>query len=264
MTQALLNALPEWALFILFVIVPVVLTLLGSFCIRKFLPHWKRPGSEETVGIALGVLSTFFALVLAFAIVNLYQRYDDASYRVDATASALIALSHDAGAFPAPEQRRINLAIVSYSHHLTTSVFPGLREGTFTPGGNPGTSGLYLALQSFHPQSPSEVGFYDASINEIGTIATEEQQFTSDGSSALPGAFAALLVATGLLTLCGTFVLVTQSIVFENMLSSVIAAVIGMGWLTVAILEYPFSGSVAVSTAAFTHGYLSSLPHLLR
>ncbi len=264
MTRALLNALPEWMLFILFLLVPVCLALAGTWCIRKFLPGWKRASAQETVGTVVGLVSTFFALVLAFAIVNLYQRYEDASYRVNATAASLTVLTHDAAAFPAPEQQRIDEAVGAYAARLTSVVFPGLRKGTLPQGTDPGLGRLYQVLESYHPATPTEVSFYDASIAELGTLLSNEQQFVSDGTSSLPAAFLALLAVTAILTLAASLLLSAESPTFESALTASIAAAIGIGWLTVAILEFPFSGSVSVSTAAFTHGYLHHLvvmPH---
>ena len=262
MTRALLNALPEWMLFILFLIVPVTASLVGAHVSRRYFPTWKHPASQETVGTVIGVVSTFFALVLAFAIVNLYQRYEDASYRVDATAASLVVLSHEAAAFPAAEKKQMNAAIGAYTTHLATVILPGLRKGSYPPGSAPGLGNLYRVLEAYHPTTPAEVSFYDASIAELGTVLSNEQQFVSDGTSSLPGAFLALLAVTAILTFLASLLLSTESRAFELALTASISAAIGIGWLTVAILEYPFSGTVSVSTAAFTHGFLHHLATL--
>ncbi len=262
MTRALLNALPEWMLFLLFLLVPVALALAGTWCIRQYFPGWKRPASQDSVGTVIGIVSTFFALVLAFTIVNLYQRYEDASYRVNATAASLVALTHDAAAFPHGEELRIDAAVGAYTTHLRSVVIPGLRNGTYSPGTDPGLGILYQVLESYHPTTSWQVSFYDASIAELGTILTNEEQFVADGTSSLPGAFLALLAVTAVLTLLSSFLLSGESVTFEAALSASIAAAVGIGWLAVAILEYPFSGSVSVSAAAFAHGYLHHLSSL--
>lgn len=100
MDRALLNALPDWALILLFVIVAVLIGLGGAILVRRTrLAAWRDEESSQVVVGITAIALTFFALVLALVLVDLYANYKDASGNVTNEANTLVKVIQDADAF---------------------------------------------------------------------------------------------------------------------------------------------------------------------
>ena len=106
--------MPAWALFIVLVGGVLVVSILGLLVARRFFGHWR---STQDVGAVAGVAAmvlTLFALVLAFAIVSLYDLHQTAKDAVAREANDLAQIDRDSNSFPIPAQKRIHAAVKAY------------------------------------------------------------------------------------------------------------------------------------------------------
>ena len=88
---------------------------------------------------------------------------------------------------------------------------------------------------------------------------SERENRVNSADSSLPDSFVALLVFTGLLSVCTTFFFRCDVRALEYTLVGAVACVVGIGLMTTLLLEYPFSGSVSVSSAVYSQGYLGHI-----
>ena len=125
MDRALVNALPDWALILLFVIVAVLIGLGGAILVRRTrLAAWRDEESSQVVVGITAIALTFFALVLALVLVDLYANYKDASGNVTNEANTLVKVIQDADAFPPAHEEAVRAAIHNYVEEIRDREFP--------------------------------------------------------------------------------------------------------------------------------------------
>src|SRR5258708_32918977 len=108
MDRALLNALPDWALILLFVTVALLVGFGAlTLALRTRLLAWRDEASSQVVASITAIALTFFALVLALVLVDLYANYKDASGNVTNEANSLIKVVQDADAFPPAQEEAV-------------------------------------------------------------------------------------------------------------------------------------------------------------
>ena len=100
MGRTLLNALPEWALVVIFAAVPVLLAVGGLLFLRRFFAGWRDESSSQVVLAATAIVMTLFALLLALVVVDLQGSYNGASNGVGEEGNSLNKIEQDADAFP--------------------------------------------------------------------------------------------------------------------------------------------------------------------
>lgn len=259
MARLLLNNLPDWALFILFLGVPVGVAWAALYFVRNRLHGWKTELSGSAAGTIATIVTTFFALVLAFSIVNLYQTYQDATFNANAEANSLTAIGHDSLAFPASVQVQLQKAIADYVVEVQTQEFPAMSQGDLSPTTDAKLTAMFNVLENYSPQTPNAVAFYNSAIGQLNQVLEDRESRVNDSDSSLPLAFFVLLLFTGVLSVVVTLFITTDHHWLEYALVAAVASIVGIGWLTVLLLEYPFSGSVAVSSSVFSQGYLGQL-----
>lgn len=251
MTRDLLNNVPDWVLASLFIAASIAVALGGWALVRRFLPGWQDAESAGTVVGITAMLMTVFALVLAFVIVNLYSGYVSAEDNVSAEASSLRALVRTAGAFPAAERRRVNRAVAEYVTEVRDREFALLRTGQPDPAARLRLSALFAAIQDYSPATEVQRAFYGSVIGELDGITDERQKRVEAAETAIPRPLLGLVIVTGFVTLASMVLIKTHRVAVDITLLVSIAVVVGLGLLTAVILQYPFSGSLAVSSAPF-------------
>jgi Protein of unknown function (DUF4239) len=257
--RTLLNDIPDWGLFLIFVGGATIVTIALFLLVRRHLPAWRTDGSSGVVGAVAAMVMTLFALVLAFVVVNLYQGYQDATNNVVAEANSLAEIVHDTNVFPKTEQNRVDVAVASYVHEVIGKEFEDLRLGHQDPAAFTKINGIFTAIQQYSPTSEAAITFYGSAVEQASDVVSDHRNRVLDADSSLPTAFVALLILTALLSIGTAFFFKADNPGLEIMLLAIISIVIFSGLLTVVLLEYPFSGSVAVSSDPFTQGALGQL-----
>lgn len=257
MTRDLLNSMPDWVLFLVVVGGVVIVSLAGLLTVRHFLPHW-RVNAEVSVAVGAMVM-TLFALVLAFAAVNLYDSYRAANINVESEANSLAQITRDVRVFNHADQAKVDRAIAVYIREVRDKEFPEMHDGTINPEAVGKFEGVFAAIQSIVPVKSNERAFYDSAVSKLNDAVAERRNRISEANSSLPNAFWSLLLITAFASIAITFFLKVDNPAMEYVLVGAVALVVGAGLMTVLLLEYPFSGSIAVSSEAFTHGALAGL-----
>jgi hypothetical protein len=118
-------------------------------------------------------------------------------------------------------------------------------------------------LQAYTPDSQTQISFYESSVSQVNDLVTERHDLVSGAETSVPGALVGLLLVLGAITILTTVFLKTHHVGLDITLIVSIAVIIGLGLATVLILEFPFSGSIAVSSEPLTQGALAQVVHVL-
>jgi hypothetical protein len=248
MSRLLLNSLPDWALILIFVGVVVLIAVAGLAAVRIWLPTWKDEESSQTVVGVGAIAMTFFALMLALVIVDLYTSYKEASADVTKEANTLIKIIQDADAFPPDHEEAVRQAVQNYVREVRDDEFPALRDGHEQDRSPAQLLEISVALRNFTPDNQTQVSFYDSAVSQVNDLVAERDDRISNADSSVPGSLTGLLLVLGVVSLASSIFLTTHHPGLDVVLVLSIAIIIGLALVTVLILEFPFSGSIAVSS----------------
>ena len=256
--RALLNELPEWALLMLFAGGTAVVCVASVLLARRLVGTWRSPESSQVlVGVA-GMLMTIFALVIAFAVVTLDASFSGAKDSVQSEANALTEIVRDMQVFPPPARLRVDAAVRSHVNEVRRHEFAAMREGDADPAAARALDRLVVAVQSLEPSTPAQRGFYDSAVTAVGRVLDQRQKRLAAAKGSLPQAFWILIFLTAAAGLAMTLLVRLETLAVEVFVASVVGIVVGSAILTTLLLDYPFSGSVAVSSDP----YMRVLAHL--
>ena len=259
MTRDILNDVPDWALGLIIIAGTVVITLVALALVIRLLPAWRSERSNQVVAGIAAMVMTMFAVLLAFEIVNLYNSYDSATNNVAAEATSLTELVQDANGFPSAAQRRIKRAVADYVVEVRAREFGYLRVGRSDPHAQQLIGNMFAAVQSYSPTTAAQQAFYDSATGQLHTIIDQRESRLDAAETAIPGPLLWLLVLLAVLTLAMSLLIEVHYRPLDVAIVVTLAIVISAGFLTVDILQYPFSGSIAVTSEPFDSGALGQL-----
>ncbi len=251
--------MPDWALFLVIVGSIVIAALAGLLISRRYFARWRNTPDGPVVAAVATMVMTLFALVLAFAVVTLYDQFSAASDSVSAEATDLSQIVRDSHSFPPATQHSIEGAVKAYIIEVRGTEFRLMHDGKEDPKANALFEDIFAAFQRYNPQTTAQVGFYNSAVTQLNDAVTQRRARLEAVDSALPSAFSALLILSAVVSILTTFFLSTENATLEVVLVSAVAVIVGAGLLTALLLQYPFSGSVAVSSHPFVTGTLGQL-----
>ncbi len=260
-TRDLLNDFPDWALGLIVVSGTVIVALVGFALVRRFLTAWRAERSSQVIGGADAMVMTIFALVLAFVIVNLYSSYDGATNNVAAEATSLTELVQDAGILPPAVRSKVNRAVALYALEVRDREFGKLRDGRDDPRAQELLGNVIATLEAYSPTTNAQGAFYSSATSTLHSIISERESRLDAAETTIPKPLLVLMIILAVLTLAISLLIETHTIGVDLVIVVSIAIVVSAGLLTALILQYPFSGSIAVNSDPFNTGLLG---HLVR
>ena len=260
----MLNTFPEWALVVLFVGVALLLAFGGLYLVRRHAPSWRDESSSQVVLGVTAIVMTLFALLLALVVVDLHTSYRDASNGVGDEANSLNRIEQDADAFPAARKAAVERAVANYIVEVRKNEFPALREGREDQKAEKRLLQISTALRRYSPRTQAQIAFYDSALSRIDDLVSERQSRIGAAESSVPPTLIALVLVLGVLSIGTSLFVKTHHSSLDLILVGSLAAVVGLALATVLVLEYPFSGSIAVSSDPLVRGPLGHLVHQYR
>lgn len=259
MVRTLLNDVPQLVVAVVFVGAIVFLTLGALFLASRYLSSWWEHGAPEVVLGVSAMSMTLFALVLAFVVVNLYSDYTSASADVTDEANALGALVQDARAFPPSAERAVDRAVAGYVREVRDHEFGALAEGDADPRAAARALDIVDALQSYSPRTETERTFYSAATDQLNLFLGERENRVAKAETEIPAPLLGLLIFLAIVTIAVSFLIRTNRRSVDITLVVVVAVIIASGMLTALILQYPYSGAIAVKSDPLAEGPLAHL-----
>jgi hypothetical protein len=259
----LLNNLATWELGLLIVGGFVLIALVGLKLTWRWVPALRTGESNDVAGVILGVLAAVYGIVLAFVIVALYEEYRVAGNDVRTEATALSKVYRDSQAFAPPGAIAVKTSVGNYIATVVVDEWPKMKHGEESEKGWTDLAAIYAALRSYSPKTVVQKTFYTEAVARVNDLAGARRQRLNDAEEALPTTFNVLLVGGALLLLAVTFLFATGNPRLHAVLAVSVAILLGFNLLLALVLDYPFSGTIAVSSHPFTAGALADFAHLL-
>ena len=144
-------------------------------------------------------------------------------------------------------RRRIERAVAQYVVEIRVHEFRTLRAGHAAPRAQPLLANIHGIVQSYSPVTTAQQTSYSAANEELHTIVGERESRLDAAETSIPKPLLYLMIVLAVLTLAVTLLIVTHNRAVDVAIIVTVAIVISSGLFTAEILQYPFSGSIAVN-----------------
>lgn len=235
----------------------IVLGLIGVYITRRWVPSLQQTEGNDVAGVILGVLAAIYGIVLAFVIVSLFEDFRKAGADVRTEATALSKVYRDTGAFAPAAAQRVRTDVGDYIYTVQHEEWPLMAHGKESEQAWGELDHIYVDFHAYEPVSESQKVFYAESVARLNDLVGARRERLNDNEESLPLTFEILLVGGAILVLAFTFLFGVRSVRLHAAMAVSVAALLGFNLLLALVLDYPFSGQVVVSNAAFTSGGLT-------
>src|SRR5919202_4798359 len=146
---------------ILVVFLAVLAAVVGLWLVRRLTSLNLREEHNAVAGFIYSVLGVAYAVVLAFVLFSVWERYEEASGRADQEAAALSALYFHANTLPDSDRRQIQQLAKSYAQVVIDEEWPMMQDGQSSPHAWALMDQIRQSLQNAKPSTSAEQVTYE-------------------------------------------------------------------------------------------------------
>lgn len=248
-----LTSQPVWLAALIIIGLPTALAVLGPLVVRRCVALERLTTNNEIAGFKYATLGVLYAVLLAFAIILVWEKFSDAETTVAQEAGAadtIYRLSTSLAADPKKDQLRG--ALTSYLAVAVADDWPAMDRGE--AGGSPAArealDDLYTSL--LRPPLPQggEAAVFSEILHQLDTITKSRRERLVAAEGSVPGVIWAVLFGGATLTVAFTFFFGTRSLPAQTLMTAMLSLLIFSELMTIVMIDRPFSGPVKVEAQA--------------
>jgi Protein of unknown function (DUF4239) len=229
-----------------------VLATLGPSMVRHFVSLDRLTTNNEIAGFKFATVGVLYAVLLAFAIIVVWQKYSDAETTVAqeaGAAAAMFRLSVGLGEKPGAALRG---ALSNYLTHAIADDWPAMEQ--IAPGGSPSArhalDEVYVALVTFQSASPVDAAVVSEILHQIDQLTQARRVRLVEAEGVVPGVVWLILFGGAIVTLGFTFFFGAESLRAQTLMTALLAVLMLSELFIIVAIDRPFTGSVRVEPRA--------------
>jgi hypothetical protein len=248
-----LTTQPIWVSGAIIVGLGTLLSVLGTVLVRRYADVNRLTPDKEIAGFKFGTVGALYAVLLAFAIIVVWQKYSDTELGVVQEAGAaenIYRLSQGLS-----DNARVAV-LRSLAKYLKTAInvdWPTMEQGTTGTRGTRGATrqaldAVYATLVSSSGQGDSTV--VSEMFRQVDLITQSRRARLVLSEGAVPKAMWPILLGGAAITIGFTFFFVTQRLLTQVLMTALLAILILSELLIIISIDRPFSGAVKIGPNA--------------
>jgi Protein of unknown function (DUF4239) len=250
MDRWLLNTLPTWGLVLLVVGGAVTLAVGGFLLMRRFVPSLGAHADSRSLSSAFGMASGLFSFVLAFTIGQLYNNFTRANGNAKQEATVVAQVLRTSAGLGGPLGKTVRIEMLDYAHEVRTHEWELMEHGRGSLAAWRQVNDVYRTLERHRADAGSNP-YYSQTLQRVNDLVVARRTRLDDANLSLPPVFQIMLLLGAILALSTTFYFKPFGEGIQIAMIGAAASLIGTAMLVALMLDYPYSGSIAVSSAPF-------------
>ena len=248
-----LTTLPLWLSALLLVALPTAIAMVGPMVVRRFIQLDRLRTNNEVAGFKFATVGVLYAVLLAFAIIVVWEKFNVAENDVAKEAGAAATVLRLSDGLSAERRVAMHDAMSAYLNSAIGKDWPAMEHGALDPDVTSALSNVYTTLLNSRAgggQDPVLMAEILRQLDEIST-ARRARLVTADGN--VPEILWFVLFGGAIVTVGFTFFFGAQNVRAQAFMTGALAALVFSALLTVIVIDHPFAGSVKVEPEALVH-----------
>jgi hypothetical protein len=240
-----------WLSGLLLVGLTTGLAMLGPILIRRYVTFDKLTANNEVAGFKFAVVGVLYAVLLAFAIIVVWEKFTDADNIVAREAGAatnVYRLSYGMADVPATSLRA---RVSAYLAATISDDWPAMEHANESSSARLALDAVYGAvLVSLSAQSDSAL--VAETLHQLDEITQARRARLAAADGTVPGVIWPVLFGGAAITVGFTFFFGTQNLPAQSLMTGLLSVMIFSGLFIVLVIDRPFSGAVTVKPDALS------------
>jgi hypothetical protein len=235
---------------LVFMVGSVTLALLGLFAVRRRVSLEVQMEQNEVAGFFIAVLGVVYAVMLAFAVIAVWEDLDQARDGAEREANSVDDLYRTAEGLPDTIRIPLQEQTVAYARSVVNDEWPMLRQGRESTSSLSAMEGIWMLARRYEPNGSREEALYGKMLDEIQGINDERRLRLLASRVEIPRLIWGVLIGGGVVTVLFTYFFGLKNFRAQIAMTALYVVSIGFVLFLIASIDHPYRGSVSISPEA--------------
>jgi len=247
-----LTTQPLWLSGAILVGLTTLLASFGPSVVRRYVKLGRLTDNNEIAGFKFATIGVLYAVLVAFAIFVVWQRYADAEATVAQEAGAAATIYRLSYGIGDKTGMTVRDALTNYLTVTIKDEWPAMDKGTVAARqpARDSLNALYAALLTFNSSEPRENAFVSEILHQLDLLTQARRSRLVAAEGAVPGVIWFVLFGGAVLTIVFAFFFGTRSLRAQTLMTVLLSIIIFSELLVIVAVDRPYSGSVMVAPTA--------------
>jgi hypothetical protein len=244
--MSLLTTSPVWIAGAMLLGLGPLLAVIGVIVVRRSVPLSSLRTNNEVAGFKFATVGVLYAVLLAFAVLVVWEKLNEADATVAREASAAATLFRLSLGMEGEAADEIRAAAVRYLETTIAEDWPAMARGGESRAAVDRLNDLYVALLAHEPRDPRDVAVFQQALGEADQLSEARRSRIVVASGVVPDLIWLVLFLGAGVTIGFTFFFGTENLRAQATMTGALALLISSGLLTIVGFDRPFAGTVRV------------------
>ncbi|MEX1060393.1 MAG: hypothetical protein WED13_05175 [Methyloceanibacter sp.] len=207
--------------------------------------------NNEVAGFKFAVIGVFYAVMLAFIVIAVWEDFRKTEEAVRDEAKAVVDLYRVTFALPVAGGAEIRKHLTAYTNDVPEYEWPTMAVGEPSDVVVKDLDRLSRAIFDVKPQSWQELALYQNALRLLAVMSDNRNERLDSSDGSMPGILWFVLIVGGLITLGYPAFFGSTNLVAQILMTGALAELVALAMLLGLAFDYPFTGEVHISAHPF-------------
>ncbi len=246
---------PTWEVGLAVIGIWSGLSLLGLCVFHRFVDVHLRHKDTETVGLTYAIVAVVYAVLIGFIVVDVWETFSKGDEIATAEANKLSNLMLDSAGLPPQTGDAVRADIDAYVDVVVKKEWPNQQAGRLDEAGFEAgwtvLARLSKTLSVFEPATLGQNANKAEMLHAVNDLIKARRSRILAAGTHLPDIVWQILLISGAVAVGYTYLFGAHSFGIHLAITGLISASIGLVFVLIIALDYPFRGDVSVGDDAF-------------
>jgi hypothetical protein len=243
----LLNFVPLWVSGLLVLAMTLIAASVPTL-IRRRIHLDKLRVNNEVAGFKFATVGVLYAVMLAFAVIVVWEKFAEADRTVSKEAGSIVTLFRLSEGLDEQPRNSFRQNLMSYT--AIDDDWPAMEHGKFSRRVTEALNRAYSTVISVHPSDQRGAVVLNELLQQLDLVTQARRDRVVSARGAIPGVLWFVLVTNAFLTIGFTFFFGTQNVLVQGLMTGILSLLIFSAMLVIVAIDHPFAGPVKVHPEA--------------
>lgn len=244
-----LTSAPLWISALLLVVALPLVAMAGPIIVRRFVSLELLRGNNEVAGFKFATVGVLYAVLLAFAVVVVWEKFSQAENEVANEAGAAATLFRLSSGFGTNEAD-LRTATSAYLAAVIDDEWPQMASGHESPKATDALNRIYAHLLADRPGDDFGTDLLSEALYQLDQLTQARRARIVMANGIVPDVVWGVLSAGAALTIGFTFFFGAENLRAQSLMTGALAMLIFAVLLVIVAIDRPFAGTVIVEPDA--------------
>lgn len=247
-----LTLLPVWLSGLILVGLPTLLAVGGQVLLRRNVGLERLRSNNEVAGFKFAAVGVLYAVLLAFAVIVVWERFSDAESRVSEEAGAAATIYRLADGIDERTSAALRDRLSAYLNAVIDEEWPAMERGESSLSAAHALHDVYSGALMLNPADRRGTVLLSEILRQLDVVTQARRARLNSAAGIVPGIVWFVLFAGAVITVGFTFFFATENLRAQTLMTGALCGLIFSGLLIIVAIDHPFAGSVKVTPEALS------------